>query len=348
MPRQPVAVLHQQVSATSSADDLDVLAQADFICGALGRLGRVPRNVPFDLDLKRAADRLQRLRPQVVFNLVESIAGNGQLIHLAPALLEHLGLPYTGAPLQAMFLSTDKLVAKRLMHTAAIPTPVAMVRLADGTLCPIPGRASRHAHPRWIVKPLAEDASVGIDDDAIVSSQTAARRLMDQRWAERRGLWFAEHYVTGREINVSLIQSPQGLQVLPVAEIEFQGYPKNKPHIVSYAAKWQRGSFEYTHTPRRFLDGERTLVKRLEKIARQCWELFGFRGYARVDFRVDGNDIWVLEANANPCLAPDAGFMAAVSAAGIDPEEAVRWILEDGEFSRMPQPAPRRRRVGVR
>ena len=97
--------------------------------------------------------------------------------------------------------------------------------------------------------------------------------------------------------------------------------PPGKPRIVDYAAKWHAGSFEFCNTVRRFeFDAaDRPLLARLEDVAKACWRLFGLRGYARVDFRVDAaGRPWVLEVNVNPCLSPDAGFAAAAARRGLD------------------------------
>jgi D-alanine-D-alanine ligase len=117
--------------------------------------------------------------------------------------------------------------------------------------------------------------------------------------------------------------------VLPVAEIRFEGFPTAKPTIVGYAAKWHPQSFEYRNTVRRF-GIEPELAARLIGIARDCWQLFGLAGYARVDFRVDAAGTpWVLEVNANPCLSPDAGFAAALAQAGIAYVDAIAWLVAD-------------------
>ena len=142
---------------------------------------------------------------------------------------------------------------------------------------------------------------------------------------------FVERYIDGREFNLSLLASEEGqnVEVLPPAEIAFVDFPPGKPRIVGYAAKWRRDSYEYSHTPRQF-GAERTeplLAHMLSDLARQCWALFGLRGYARVDFRVDRwNRPWVIEINGNPCLSPDAGFMAAAKEAGLSPADVIRRI----------------------
>jgi D-alanine-D-alanine ligase len=150
------------------------------------------------------------------------------------------------------------------------------------------------------------------------------------RLADRLGgECLAEPYVDGREINLSLLETAAGLRVLPPAEIEFVDFPPGKPHIGGYAAKWDEGSFESVHTPRRFdfPEADQALLQRLAEIARHCWAALGLRGWARVDFRVDGRGRpWVLEVNANPCLAADAGFQAALARADVPFDHAIESI----------------------
>ena len=92
-------------------------------------------------------------------------------------------------------------------------------------------------------------------------------------------------------------------------------------------------SDEYRHTPRSFdfKPDDRALLAELQGLALKCWQLFGLRGYARVDFRVDDTGHpWILEINANPCLSPDAGFAAAVTRSGLSFTQVAEWILGDG------------------
>ncbi|MCK7468290.1 MAG: hypothetical protein MZU91_09345 [Desulfosudis oleivorans] len=102
--------------------------------------------------------------------------------------------------------------------------------------------------------------------------------------------------------------------------------------MLDYRSKWIEDSFEYDHT-RRTLDiaaKDAALIDCLRDIALRCWNIFGLRGYARVDFRVDqqGNP-FVLEINANPCLSPDAGFAAALEQASISYHEAIGLLIND-------------------
>ncbi len=111
-----------------------------------------------------------------------------------------------------------------------------------------------------------------------------------------------------------------GVEVLPIAEILFEGFADGHDRIVGYDAKWAPDSAAYIGTPRRFgLElAEPELAESLARHARACWALFGISGYARVDFRVDrAGAPFILEVNMNPCLTPDAGFAAAALAGGL-------------------------------
>ncbi len=328
MPAHSSAViLHDRVSAGAPPDAADVLVQADAVAASLARLGYDCCRLEGGPDMDALARELDSVRPALVFNLVESIAGSGEHIDDVPALLQRLGLPFTGAPADAMRLTTAKPAAKELLRVNGIATP---------------GWWSDEdpAEPdvRWIVKSAWEDASHGLDDDAVVCGSGAARRRLAASRARWGGNWFAERYVEGREFNVSLIAGEGGPLVLPLAEIEFRDFPAGKPRVVGYRAKWEESSFEYCNTPRRLVDElrERSLCSALRGTALRCWELFGLRGYARVDFRVDeAGEPWVLEVNANPCLSPDAGFAAALAAADMSFDDAIARILEDAGVPRM-------------
>ena len=194
--------------------------------------------------------------------------------------------------------------------------------------------STRVAGGRWIVKSVWEDASVGLEDDAVVeASGPVLLKILAERAPRLGGEAFAEAYVDGREFNVSLLEGGTGVQVLPLAEMLFVGYAASKPRIVGYSAKWREDSYEYHHTPRRFgcERDEPALATRLSDLARQCWKLFDLKGYARVDFRVDEQGRpWVLEINANPCLSPDAGFMAAAREAGFSAADVLARIVDVG------------------
>jgi len=314
-------ILHNQVGPDSPKDELDVLVQVEAVRRSLAELGYRVRVVPFSLDVERALRVLRRLRPLFVFNLVESVAGDGRLVHLAPALLDHLGLRYTGSGQEAVFVTSNKLLSKRLFQQAGVATPPWQEpggepagEFAAGTY--ILKSAWEHAS-NW----FAEDSVVRAADAAALAAALAGKNL-------GRGGFFAELYVEGREFNQALLAG----ELLPPAEMRFVDYPEGKLRIVDFRAKWEEDSFEYAHTQRGFdfAASDRPLVEELGAVARRCWERFGLGGYARVDFRVDVHGRpWVLEINSNPCLSPDSGFFAAAGRAGLSYTRMVERIVAD-------------------
>ena len=308
------AIVHDVHAALGPPDQSDTLVEARAVAGALRGLGFEPEIVATGLDLKTLERTLANLAPAVVVNLVESLEGRGRLLHLVPALLESLGLPFTGCSAAALALTSDKPLAKRALASAGVQTPAAF--------------SPQTRTGRWIVKSIWEHASLGLDDDSIVPADAAAETI-ERRRATLGGDWFAEEFVPGRELNVALLAERGGPRALPVAEIRFDAFPADKPRIVGYAAKWDLESFEYQNTPRSFAV-EPELAEQLRRVALDCWTLFQLDGYARVDFRVDERGKpWVLEVNANPCLSPDAGFAAALAEAGIGYEAAVARLIDD-------------------
>lgn len=315
--RKLVPVIHG-APAPGRPDEEDTRLNAELIAAALERLGYESEIVEVDLDLS-ALERLRQRNAYAVFNLVEGNRGDGRLSHLACAVLDHLDLPYTGARTEGVFLTLTKSLTKRTLRAAGLPT-------ADWW----PTGEGAESEARVIVKSDAEHASYGMDAGSVVPGARAAAEIV-ARQARFGGRFIAEAFVEGREFNVALLETAEGPLVLPIPEIPFDELPPNRPRIVDYEAKWIEDSAAYRATTRRFglEQTDPALAARLAEIARGCWDVFGLRGYARVDFRVsEGGEPFVLEVNANPCLAPDAGFASTARERGIEFDALVGKIVE--------------------
>ncbi len=322
-----VVILHDLVSESSSPDQVDVLLQAEAVSNALSELGFEPIPVSVSLDVQEVIKTIRHIKPAFVFNLVECIHGRGHLIHLIPSVLDYLGVHYTGSSSEALFVTSHKPTAKAIMTGAGVPTPAWW----DGGLS---GNCPKNTEGQYIIKSVWEHASAGLDDDAVVSVSHAEDlfQLIADREKKVGTRCFAESFIAGREFNVSVLASPEGGEVLPVAEILFEDFPPEKQKIVGYRAKWLEESFEYDHTPRTFdyPAADCSLLAELAEIAKRCWNIFDLHGYARVDFRVDSDmRPWVLEVNANPCLAPEGGFLAAAAQRNLTPKDVVERIIND-------------------
>jgi D-alanine-D-alanine ligase len=324
--KKKIGILHPYIPEKATIDEQDVLEQAEGISAALKTLGFDPVMVKFDLNMEAVGITMKMLNPAFVFNLVESVNGRGSLIHLAPSFLDYLGLPYTGSKTEAMFLTSNKVVSKCFLSAGGINTPTAYTLSSLKHDTPVRGR--------FIIKSAWEHASIGLSQDSVVCVEGALELIAELKKAQKRmkGECYCEQYIDGREFNVGLLAGENGVEVLPPAEIVFIDYPTGKLKIVDYKAKWKVRSFEYLHTDRIYKFGkeDEPMIESMKKTAKECWDLFGLKGYARLDFRVDGSGKpWVLEVNANPCLSPEGGFAVASALVGLDFPMIVKRIIED-------------------
>lgn len=321
-----VVIVHQEVSDSSDESDLDVLVQRDAVASVLREMGVSQiETLPCNLDLQSLKQQLNRIQPDLVFNLVESLDGTDRLLPMVPLFLEANGIPFTGCSSHAIQVTSDKVLSKHILLQAGLPTPAWQKQgtsLGEFDLnCPV------------IIKAISEHASFDLDDTSVAryQSSTEVESALEQRKQKTGREYFAEQFVSGREFNLSILAGEFGPVVLPAAEIDFSRFPTDQPQIVGYRAKWDSESPEYVLTPRRFSNDPRDqkLYSELSELAKSCWELFSLSGFARVDFRVDEqNRPWILEINANPCLSPDAGFAAALEQAGISYQQAIEQICQ--------------------
>lgn len=318
-------IFHSKLGPNPPPDELDVLEQARYFAEGLSGLGYQVQQLEFDNNLDQNTEIITNARPDMVVNLVETIKGDGRLIHMAPAWLEHLNVRFTGCPSETIYVTSNKLLSKKIMQLNGIQTPAFS---SD----PVKLKTD-FTGKQFILKSVWEHASFGMDEhdpvfigtNEIIAGRLAAKNAHDQ-------LFFAEEYIEGREFNVSIIAGRKEPIVLPVAEIKFNNYPDAKPKIVGYRAKWDETSFEFKNTNRQFVDEvkEKDLCRRIGQICLKCWNIFGLRGYARVDFRMDENGtLHVLEINANPCISADSGFVAAAIQKGLSQLEVVKFIVND-------------------
>jgi D-alanine-D-alanine ligase len=321
MKKRRCCILFNQPREGALADELDVLDQVEFIEKHLKELDiDVYRKGITSLFMKEI-EELSAEKPDFVFNLVESINNKGELSYFIPALLNLNGIPYSGNSLEAIFTTTSKVLTSRILRTAGVSNPKAFSPSQHHLL--IPGN-------KYIVKPVWEDGSLGITEESvfIFNNNGVAERLK----ALDDTHWFIEDFVDGREFNISVLAGEKGPQIMPPAEIVFKNYTGNKPKIVDFKAKWEMESFEYLNTVREFpgIDLNPVLKEKLMSTALKCWHLFGLKGYARVDMRTDENENpFVIEINANPCISPDGGFVAATKEAGLQFNEVLHRIISD-------------------
>lgn len=326
-PEISVLVLYNNPLATTAGgnqeSDAGILQEVEAVCQALQTLGYTHRRVGIAslVDLRRCLTA--SLEP-IVLNLVEYLQSGVQDASLVPSVCRAFDKSCTGNDSLALMLGLDKWRAKALFQYAGLHIPQAV-------LVPVGDDVETGILPKgpYIIKPVATDASEGIDEKSLVQQPAtdliAAVRRVHERYGQAA---LIEQFVGQRELNISLLQTGADVAVLPLAEIDFSELG-DRPHIVGYAAKWQADSYEYNHTPR-LLPAPLTedVTERVRCAALAAWRAVDCQDYARVDMRLDQDGTpWVLEVNPNPDISLDAGYVAALLAAGLSYESFVDTLI---------------------
>jgi D-alanine-D-alanine ligase len=321
MTNNKVVILYNKLSENPQADELDVLTQVNLVADTLKELGYKTSEVQFSFEIDETIKQLREQDPHFVFNLVESIDNKGELCYVGPSVLEYLQMPYSGVQLEGMFITTNKLITKKILRSNNIPTSD-WIELNE--------LEKIEPNVRYILKPKWEDGSLGLDFENVFYGHDTA--YVENLKNVDRKKFFIEKYIDGREFNISVVGGKQGPEVMPHAEMQFINFPEGKPKIMGYSAKWVEDTLDYDQTERTFdfKESDKPLLDTLTDICLKCWKAFDLSGYVRVDFRVDeNNNPYVLEVNANPCLSPDSGLYAATQQKGYSFKTVIERVIED-------------------
>jgi D-alanine-D-alanine ligase len=277
-------------------------------------------------DLHELVSYITVNKPDVIFNLCESFDNNSMNeMHIA-GIFELLKVPYTGNKALTLGNLLRKAEVKSILKRTGFCTPKFQIVFdcsnfeIDNTL-----------NFPLIVKPSREDASTGINNLSVVHSIEDVKKQVQFVYDLVKQPILLEEYIEGREINVAILGNKEP-EVLPMSEIDFAQLPKHLPKIVTYNAKWLTDSVEYKGTnaicPANI---EQKIAKNLKNIALDVYSMFDCSGYARVDFRLDSNNIpYILEINPNPDISMDAGFYRAAKNYGYSYADMLKKIVEFG------------------
>ncbi|KAF0244814.1 MAG: D-alanine-D-alanine [Planctomycetota bacterium] len=290
----------------------DIRGTVELVDGALRSRGyeTVPMPVGSADEVKRL---VTRTAPDVIFNLVEGIAGDSKAEAAVARSLEATGVPFTGCPANSIELSLDKQRTKSVLSSWGLPVPA-------GRVMKVPAGAAGLRFP-LVVKCLREDASLGLTDRSVVQDEARLREQVAFVLETYGQPALVEEFLEGREFNVAVAGSRPA--ALPISEIDFSAMPAGKPRFVSYDAKWVPESVEFRATvPRCPATIDCPAAARLRRLALRAFRVCGCRDVARVDIRTDSSGKpFILEVNPNPDLSPDAGLARCARARG--------WTWED-------------------
>lgn len=317
-----ITILHDSEMEDPPEDA--VLGQVE---NALRAAGHETDRLGADSDVAPLVGTLQRTQPDLVFNLSESFAGRSALDSNLAALLNLLGLRYTGSSPAGLILAGDKTLTKKILSFHGIRSP-RFATLYRGAV----DWAGDIGFP-LIVKPPQEDASLGITRKSVVHDVKELLDTMSRLQSEYQSSVLVEEFVDGREFNVGVIGNASP-EALPIIELDFSKFPPDRPRIASWEAKWgddgdERG-VEWDATESVFPgDLGEELKEKLQRVAVEAFQALRLRDYARVDLRVNAEgEVHVLEVNPNCYLEAGSEFPRAAERAGLDHTALIARIVE--------------------
>lgn len=309
-----VLVVYNVVDLLDKGQPEDLLAEQetkiveDAVANSLRSFGHQVVSVPIRHELWEPL-REYDSNEWLIFNLCESIRDKTYLEPYVISVYEYLHFRYTGSNRLTLATCLNKGRAKEILKAHNIPTAPFQVMS--------PPTVKRQLDFPLFVKPVAEDASLGITLDSVVENERELRQQLRFIWDTYRQPALVESFIEGREFNVTVLGN-ENPRVLPLSEINFGQIPDPKARIVTFKGKWVEESDDYKYTqvisPAKVSD---TMREKIVKVAVDAYRAMGVRDYGRVDLRVMNGTPYVLEVNPNADLSPDAGIARSARVAGM-------------------------------
>ncbi|MBI4846501.1 MAG: ATP-grasp domain-containing protein [Candidatus Omnitrophica bacterium] len=274
-------------------------------------------------DINILFEEIKENPPEVIFNLTEVFDNKSSMDKNFAGVLEMLGIPFTGASSKTLLLCNDKAVHKKILrfHRIRVPRFHTFYREHKVWL-------PKKLRLPLVVKPLTDEGSRGISLASVIDNEAALIERVDFIHKKMNMCAIAEEYIPGRELYVGLV-GKKIVKVLPFREMKFGQELDEEMRIATYKAKWDK---EYRRKwglknvfPGKLANG---VQEEIEEICKRAYRALNMQSYARFDMRVTANGrVFVLEANANPCLAKNDEVAQSAEKAGISYNKLVQRIL---------------------
>ncbi|HKO57733.1 MAG TPA: D-alanine--D-alanine ligase [Thermoanaerobaculia bacterium] len=255
--------------------------------------------------IKKLVRLIEDDNSDLIFNVCESLGGDGGEERRIAAVLELLDKRFTGSASLALTLAGDKSLSKKLFDFHRVSSPEFAI-IGPGR---VEAKSTLNTFP-LIVKPIATDASIGINARSIVNSIDELMERVFAIHSEFHTPALVEQYIEGREIYVGLLGNP--LEALPPIEWDLSKLPADLPRIAGTEAKWENDFKEAKQFVPEDVMGDAELLRRIQETAIAAGSAMLIRDYARIDMRLapDGTP-FVIEVNPNPWLDHRAEFAMA-------------------------------------
>jgi D-alanine-D-alanine ligase len=311
--------------------DYDYIETIDTIRAAIESGGHKTVFLQADRHLPYA---LQEVKPDICFNIAEGLGGDAREAQ-TPALLELLGIPYTGSRVLANAIALDKPLTKRIWRERGLPVGPFQEFFTPGD------RLSPELEFPLFVKPAREGTGMGVDSKAKVSSEAELRERVEYILKFYKQPALVETFLPGREFTVGQLGRPgaarysfhpewyaeDGFHRLPILELDSRR--ATTPGIYSHAAKSAMVGTDGAPLYLCPADIEPDFADYLHQVAIQAHQAIGALDVSRVDFRLDARgQACMLEINPLPGLTPGYSDLCIQAAAeGIAYEDLILEIL---------------------
>jgi D-alanine-D-alanine ligase len=250
-------------------------------------------------------------KPDLVFNMSEAFSGNRNFEPNMTALLQLIGVPFTGAGPMSLHLCKDKALTKIILDYHDVLTPKFMV---SKKVKPIQSLKD-FPYPAF-VKPLQLESSEGISQVSYVTNEKEAIARINFIHNRLGVDAIIEEFIDGREMYVGVLGNDK-LLAFPPRELFFKHVPEDEPKFATYRIKWDANYRKKWGIDSGWAKELPELTeKKLMENCKKIYRLLNIQGFARI-----------IEANPNPSIAKQEDYALSASKAGIEYEELIGRIV---------------------
>lgn len=256
--------------------------------------------------------KISSIKADCIFDLIDWTSGDLPLAKKAVQAIENTGIPFTGATWKNYLMVCDKVLSKRAFDREKIPTPRWQQFKTGGET------VRKDFQYPVIVKLSLEHCSIGLEHDGVVHDAKTLQDIVQERVTRFKQTAYAEEFIEGRELQVTLLEVDGKVKVLPPAEIVFD--EEGDRAFLTYKSRWDVNDPDYSLSGVTVAKLTPAELKKTETLCKRIFTNLGYRDYARMDLRMRGADLFVLEANCNPGLGDcvECAITVSYKAAGMN------------------------------
>ena len=279
-----------------------------------------------------ALPRLMVRKYDIVFNIAEGMRGASREAQF-PAVMEMLGIAYTGSGPLTLAIALDKARTKEVLEHHGIP--VARFTTSSDTEATLAKLLPEAEFP-VVVKPLSEGSSKGVKNSSFVKNDSELRSEIRRIGSDYDQAAIIEEFLPGREFTVAVLGNGANAQVLPIVEIRLSELPSEANGIYSYEAKW---IYDVSDNPLDIFSCPADLTPELKQditdTVLKAYRVLECRDWSRIDVRLDRNGkANIIEVNPLPGILPkiedNSCFPKAARTAGMNYNETMLAVLQAG------------------